>query len=39
VRYCVECAEKSGDEEGAAIGRLMLLMSKTQRLKLHQSTP
>lgn len=34
VRFCIEAAEKDGDEEGAALGRILLQMSKTQRLKI-----
>lgn len=34
VFYCAERAEEVGDEEGAALARILLQMSKTQRRKL-----
>lgn len=34
VRFCIESAEQDGDTEGAELGRLLMGMSKTQRLKL-----
>ena len=34
VRSCIEDAESAGDVQAAELGRLLLRMSKTQRLKL-----
>jgi hypothetical protein len=34
VRWCIAWAQERGDTEGEALGRLLLSMSKTQRLKL-----
>ncbi len=34
VTFCVRSAEERGDADGARLGRLLLTMSKTQRLKL-----
>lgn len=31
VRSCIEGAEANGDEEGAALARLLLTLTKTQR--------
>jgi hypothetical protein len=35
VEGCIEYAEKRGDAIGAALGRLLMLCSKTQREKLN----
>lgn len=37
VMYCIDCAVQRGDQEGEAIGRLLLQMTKTQRLKAYHS--
>lgn len=34
VKFCKECAEKSGDADGALLADVLLLMSKTQRGRL-----
>jgi hypothetical protein len=34
VEFCIGIAEERGDADGAALARLMLLMSKTQRGRL-----
>lgn len=34
VRYCLERAEAEGDIDGAALAKMLLQMTKTQRLKL-----
>ncbi len=34
VQYCIDYAESIDDTEGAELGRILLKMSKTQRLKL-----
>lgn len=34
VRFCIEQANAAGDQDGVAIGELLLRMSKTQRSKL-----
>lgn len=34
VQWCIEHADKTGDTEGAALGRILLTMSKSQRHKL-----
>lgn len=34
VRSCIDYAISEGDEEGEALGRILLKMSRTQRLKL-----
>jgi len=34
VKFCIDHAEKKNDSEGARIGRLLLRMSRTQRLKI-----
>lgn len=34
VEFCVARAEERGDEDGAALARVLLRMSKTQRRKL-----
>ena len=34
VQFCIEYAAERGDDEGAALGRVLLTMSKTQRSKL-----
>lgn len=34
VRYCLDAARDAGDCEGAALAQILLMMSKTQRLKL-----
>lgn len=34
VMMCLETALEDGDTEGAALARILLLMSKTQRRKL-----
>lgn len=34
VLYCIEAAEKDGDLCGSLLGKILLRMSKTQRLKL-----
>lgn len=39
VRWCLECAEKHGDTDGVELAKLLLAMSKTQRLKLGWSFP
>lgn len=36
VRYCIEYALEEGDQEGAELGRILLKLSKSQRLKLGQ---
>lgn len=38
VLFCIEWAEERGDTEGAELARVLLTMSKTQRLKLGAST-
>jgi hypothetical protein len=37
VRYCIKHALESGDTDGAELGKMLLRMSKTQRLKLGSS--
>lgn len=39
VRFCIQVAEEKGDSEGAALGRILLQMSKTQRTKLGARLP
>lgn len=34
VKYCIQCAIDNGDIEGKELGEILLLMSKTQRLKI-----
>lgn len=34
VEFCIAHAEERGDSEGAELGRILLRMSKTQRLKM-----
>ena len=34
VRFCIDAAVDAGDELAAEVGRVLLRMSKTQRLKL-----
>ena len=34
VRYCIDYALERGDKEGAELAKILLRMSKTQRLKL-----
>lgn len=34
VEGCIKFAEGAGDQEGAALGRILLAMSKTQRRKI-----
>lgn len=34
VEYCIDYAEEKGDQEGAELGRILLQLSRTQRLKL-----
>jgi hypothetical protein len=34
VRFCINVALEEGDIEGAALGEILLTMSKTQRAKL-----
>lgn len=34
VDFCIEWALNKGDQEGVALGRLLRIMSRTQRLKL-----
>lgn len=34
VQYCIDYAVNSGDAEGAELGKLLLQMSKSQRLKI-----
>jgi hypothetical protein len=34
VSFCIEYAIKNGDTEGAELGKILLSMSKTQRLRL-----
>jgi hypothetical protein len=34
VEHCIKYAEEEGDAEGAALGRILLQMSKSQRLKI-----
>jgi len=37
VRYCLNRAEATGDKEAAELARVLLRMSKTQRLKIDYS--
>lgn len=37
VTFCIEQAQEKGDVEGEALGRILLSMSKTQRLKLPEA--
>lgn len=39
VRWCLEYAEKQGDTDGVELAKLLLAMSKTQRLKLGGLVP
>lgn len=34
VQFCVDYAIKSGDKEGEELGKILLQMSKSQRLKI-----
>lgn len=34
VQFCIDYARERGDTEGEELGKLLLQMSKTQRLKL-----
>jgi hypothetical protein len=34
VEYCIEYAKEVGDVDGVKLGKILLKMSKTQRLKL-----
>jgi hypothetical protein len=34
VQYCINSAIEYGDEEGTRLGRILLSMSRTQRLKI-----
>jgi hypothetical protein len=34
VQHCIEWARERGDDDGAALGEILLRMSKTQRLRL-----
>lgn len=36
VRFCIENAQQKGDVDGEALARILLRMSKTQRLKLRR---
>jgi hypothetical protein len=38
VRFCIQSAESEGDTEGLELARILLRMSKTQRLKLGNSS-
>lgn len=35
VEWCIEHARELGDEDGVKLGKILLQMSKTQRLKLN----
>jgi hypothetical protein len=37
VQFCIDYAREKGDEDGIALGMLLLRMSKTQRSKLYAS--
>lgn len=39
VRFCLEECEREGDEDGAALMRLFLEMTKTQRHKAREAGP
>lgn len=34
VEHCIQYAEEQGDTEGAELGRILLKLSKSQRLKI-----
>ena len=34
VQFCIGCAQQDGDAEGERLARVLLSMSKTQRLRL-----
>lgn len=34
VQYCIQYAEEQGDVEGAALARILLSMSESQRMRL-----
>lgn len=34
VQHCIEWAEKEGDTEGVALGKILLQLSKSQRYKI-----
>ncbi len=34
VKFCIQWAADQGDDEGVELGKLLLSMSRTQRLKL-----
>jgi len=36
VEFCVKFAKESGDKDGEVLGNILLLMSKTQRMKLYK---
>ncbi len=36
VEHCIEWAKEKGDTEGEELGRILLLMSKSQRGRLHR---
>lgn len=36
IRFCMDEAQKNGDEDGVILARLLLSLSKTQRRKLYQ---
>ncbi len=37
VLFCLTCAENRGDADGVAIGKILLMMTKTQRRKVYMA--
>jgi hypothetical protein len=37
VQFCIDSAEERGDAAGAALGRLLLQMTRTQRAKVYRT--